>query len=441
MRSETLAPACTSAPPSPSAPPSTTSSPTTASCGAPTTATERVGYVVKVYPRFSETFVVTEVLAREAQGEELEIFALRPTTDTHFHPALARVHAPVTYLPRALKASEMWASIARAHDVLPDLGPRLAEVLPLTTRLAADEVAQGVELAIAVRTRGITRLHAHFASAQARVAAVAAHLAQVPWSVTTHAKDIFHDEVDLDLLADLLHGASTVVAISAYNERHLGRVAPRARVARVANGLDLTGFGYREPKPVAGPLRVLAVGRLVEKKGFDVLLDALATARAAGLEVRAEVAGSGELGPDLLAHTRSLGLDDVVTWLGARPQDEVLALLRQADVFVAPCVVGADGNADGLPTVILEAMAVGTPVISTAVTGIPEVVRGTVADPVTGVLLEPGDPGALADALRAVAADAFPRADVARRARDLVERDHDTTRQAALLARSTGAVA
>ena len=117
------------------------------------------------------------------------------------------------------------------------------------------------------------------------------------------------------------------------------------------------------------------------------------------------------------------------------------ALLRQADVFVAPCVVGADGNADGLPTVILEAMAVGTPVISTAVTGIPEVVRGTVADPVTGVLLEPGDRSALADALRAVAADAFPRADVARRARDLVERDHDTTRQAALLARSTGAVA
>ncbi|MBD5829357.1 glycosyltransferase family 4 protein, partial [Janibacter melonis] len=142
-----------------------------------------------------------------------------------------------------------------------------------------------------------------------------------------------------------------------------------------------------------------------------------------------------------LARTRALGLDDVVTWLGARPQDEVLALLRQADVFVAPCVVGADGNADGLPTVILEAMAVGTPVISTAVTGIPEVVRGTVADPVTGVLLEPGDPRALADALRAVAADAFPRADVARRARDLVERDHDTTRQAALLARSTGAVA
>ena len=404
-------------------------------------AAERVGYVVKVYPRFSETFVVTEILAREAHGEQLVVFALRPTTDTHFHAALSRVQAPVHHLPRALKASQLWQTIARGHAELADFGARMAELLPLTSRLEADEVAQGIELALAVRARGITRLHAHFASAQARVTAVAARLADVPWSVTTHAKDICHDDVDRLLLADLLHDAATVVAISDYNKRHLAGIAPRATVARVANGLDLTGFPYRAPRPVEGALRVLAVGRLVEKKGFGVLLEAAAIARSAGVDLRIEVAGGGELAEPLADQARRLGLDDVVTWLGSRPQDEILEHLRAADVFVAPCVVGSDGNADGLPTVILEAMAVGTPVISTAVTGIPEVVRGTVTDPSTGVLLEPGDADGLAAALAALASPDFPREAVTGRARALVEREHDTRTQARLLAESTGGAA
>ena len=407
----------------------------------PSETTVRIGYVVKVYPRFSETFVVTEILAREAHGEQIEVFALRPTTDTHFHAALARVQAPVHHLPRALKASQLWETIARGHAELPGFAERMAELLPLTSRLEADEVAQGIELALAVRARGITRLHAHFASAQARVTAVAAGLAGIPWSVTTHAKDIFHEDVDRDLLADLLHDAETVVAISDYNERHLAGIAPHATVARVANGLDLTGFPYRAPRPVDGPLRVLAVGRLVEKKGFGVLLDAAARARAAGLDLRVVVAGGGELADVLAAQANRLGLDGIVTWLGSRPQDEVLEHLRDADVFVAPCVVGADGNADGLPTVILEAMAVGTPVVSTAVTGIPEVVRGTVDEPETGVLLTPGDVEGLAGALARVAAADFPREAVAERARALVEREHDTRTQARLLAVSTGGAA
>lgn len=396
---------------------------------------ERIGYVVKVYPRFSETFVVTEVIAREARGEQIEIFALRPTTDTHFHASLARVQAPVHHLPRALKASALWDAVVRGHALIPDFAERFARLMPITSRLAADEVAQGIELALLVIERGITRLHAHFASAQARVAAVAAGLADVPWSVTTHAKDIFHESVNRGLLSVLLHAADHVVAISAFNEAHLRTIAPDARIVRVANGLDLTGFPFRAPPPVDGrPLRILAVGRLVEKKGFDGLLDAVMGARSTGLDLRLDIAGDGELAIPLRDKAARLGLDDVVTWLGSRPQDEVHRLLDAADVFVAPCVVGADGNADGLPTVILEAMAVGTPVISTAVTGIPEVVRGSIDEPDTGILLAPGDVDGLVRALHALASPGFPRHDVAARARMLVGAEHDTTRQAERLA-------
>lgn len=397
------------------------------------TATPRTGYVVKVYPRFSETFVVTEILSREAQGEDLELFALRPTTDTHFHRAISRVRAPLTRLTRPTRPGDLWSAVAHARDVLPDLDARLAAAMPVAAAMPADEVAQALELATLVPERGLTHLHAHFATSAARVACVAATLAGVTWSVTTHAKDLFHEDVDADLLRRLLADAHHVVAISEHNAAHLARVAPEARVELVPNGLDLTAFAHREPQPVAGALEVLAVGRLVEKKGFAVLLDAVAAARAAGTDLRVQVAGDGERGPALRAQAHRLGLDGVVTWLGSRTQDEIGDLLRAADVFVAPCVVGADGNADGLPTVLLEAMAVGTPCLSTAVTGIPEVVRGTARDPETGVLLEPGDVAGLADALAAVADPSWPRVAVSAAARAVVASRHDTRAQAARL--------
>lgn len=392
-----------------------------------------IGYVVKVYPRFSETFIVTEILSREAQGEQLHLFALRPTTDTHFHGALARVRAPLTRLHRPTRASELWAALTRARSVLPDFDARFTRVLPVASRMAADEVTQAAELAVHTHEQGLAHLHAHFASAQARVTHVAAALAGVTYSVTTHAKDLFHESVDLDLLRVLAESAHHVVAISAFNEAHLRRIAPRARIELVPNGLDLDAFTFRAPTPPTGPLRVLAVGRLVEKKGFSVLLRATASARARGLDVAVDVVGSGELGDTLPAEADALGLSDVLTWHGPRTQEEIREHLRAADTFVAPCVVGADGNADGLPTVLLEAMATGTPCISTAVTGIPEVVRGDATHPDTGVLVPPGDVDALAAALQAVADPGFSRDRVAAAARALVERRHDTRRQAAHL--------
>ncbi|MGM1030216.1 MAG: glycosyltransferase [Actinomycetota bacterium] len=378
----------------------------------------RIGYVVKVYPRFSETFVVTELLAREAAGERITVFALRASEDPRFHPELARVAAEVRYLPRPVKSSGLW-EVLRESAATPSLTAGIARALPELLAADVDDAVQAIALAHRVQVEGITHLHAHFATSATTVARLASLLTQVPYSFTAHAKDIFHESVDAADLRRKAADAAYVATVSEFNVRHLRARMPEVadRVHLVRNGLELERFPFVPREPHAAPLRIAAVGRLVEKKGFDVLIDAVAALRDAGVHVEVDLAGGGELTDALQQQVRDLALDGVVRLLGPLPQDAIAALLRRADVFVAPCIVGADGNADGLPTVLLEAMASGVPCVSTAVTGIPEVV----IDGETGILLEPGDVPALADAFRRIAEREVDALALARSARALVE--------------------
>ena len=390
-----------------------------------------IGYVLKVYPRFSETFVVTEILAREDLGQDLRIYALRPTTDTRFHPEIARVEAPVSWVPRPRKAIDMW-DILTSSLTDQDMRRRFADLMPHIASLSADDVAQGVALARAAREDGITHLHAHFASLAGRTAWIASTLTGIPYTVTTHAKDIHHESVDFDLLRKVCAGAAQVIAISSYNQDYLNRVleGTGARIVLQRNALELSRFAYRDPQQRRGPLRILGVGRLVEKKGFAHLIDALAAARDSGMEFDAKIIGEGELAGELARRIEDNGLSDSCRLLGARTQNEVRSLLEDADVFVAPCVPGTDGNIDGLPTVILESMAVGTPVIATFVSGIPEVViNGR-----TGILVPPASASALAQALGDIDSGRAPARDLARGARALIEETYDSHVQAARLA-------
>ena len=157
----------------------------------------KIGYVLKVYPRFSETFIVTEILAREANGEQLDIFALRPTSDARFHPELARIRANVHWVPRPQLGTGFWEELAKSlHH--PELGNRVQQTLSQFVNLPFDEVAQGLALARMAYDQGITHLHAHFASLPGRIAYVASTITGIPFTVTTHAKDIFHNSVDID---------------------------------------------------------------------------------------------------------------------------------------------------------------------------------------------------------------------------------------------------
>lgn len=391
----------------------------------------RVGYVTKMFPRFSETFILTELLQVESAGIEVEIFSLRPPVDGRFHAGLARLRAPVTYLTSAgIRAGDLWAELTEGAAELGDLGPHLADLLALDAR----DALQAVQLARHVRRRGITHLHAHFASAGTGVARVAAAIAGIGYGFTAHAKDIFHAAVDREDLRRKLRDARDVVTVSDFNLDYLRAEfgADAHRVRRVYNGLDLSSFAFSSPE--GRPARIAAVGRLVEKKGFDVLLDAMASLVTEGRDVELVLVGSGEQEQALCAQVARLGLGERVRMLGGLPQHRVAEIVGGAAVFAAPCVVGSDGNRDGLPTVLLEAMALGTPCVATPVTGIPEVIEHEV----TGLLVPERDPRALAAAIARLLDDPDLRVGLAKAARDLVETEFDARRQAALVAKGFG---
>ena len=383
----------------------------------------RVGYVVKRYPRFSETFIVNEILEHEAAGLSVEIFALRPVRETHFQDLLAKVRAPVSYLQeRAGKPGEFWQTLRAARDALPGFWRKVDELGDVDV----NDLSQAMELALRARQAGIGHLHAHFGTIAATVTRLAAKLGDLTYSVTVHAKDIYHQSVDEPALAAKLRDASAVVTVSDYNACHLTRrfALPAGHVRRIYNGLDLNRFEYRSPPQSSNS--ILAVGRLVEKKGFDVLIAACAVLRERDIDFNCSIIGDGDLKSRLLDAVRRHGLDDHVTLLGSRAQSELIAHFREAAVMAAPCVVGGDGDRDGLPTVLLEAMALGTPCVSTSVTGIPELVRHDE----TGLCLQPNDAPALADALERLLGDAALRDRLSVSARLLIEQEFDARRNA-----------
>jgi glycosyltransferase involved in cell wall biosynthesis len=383
----------------------------------------RVGYVVKRYPRYSETFIVTEVLAHEAAGRELEIISLRPPCDTHFQDTLAQVRAPVHYLEfEGARAADLWAAVERAAQAWPSVWGRLVSLRGADAR----DAWQALQLAVLVRERGLTHLHAHFATLPATVARLAAALTGITYSFTAHAKDIFHESVRHDDLAAKLADASAVVTVSEFNLAYLRRTfgAAAGSVVRIYNGLDLDRFPVGTTRT---PGHIIAVGRLVEKKGFGVLIDACAELAARGVAFSCDLIGTGELESALRARIRARDLEGRVRMLGARPQREVAAAIASASVFAAPCLVGDDGNRDGLPTTLLEAMASGTPCVSTDVTGIPEVITHGE----TGWVVTQGDAMALADALADVLARPEAAAVIAGRARWRIEQEFDARRNAA----------
>lgn len=386
----------------------------------------RVGYVLKMYPRFSETFILTEILAMEALGADVEIFSLRTPVDGHFHEALAQVRAPVTYLQRQLKPTDLWDTLRLGDAQLPG---SLESALPHLLAVDPEDAAQAVELASLVVAHGVDHLHAHFASVAATVARLAARMAGVTYSFTAHAKDVFHDEVNPAELGQKLADAAAAVTISDYNLAFLRSTygARADRVVRIYNGLDLEAL--LPSVPLRRPPRVVGVGRLVEKKGFDRLIDALALMVRDGRTVRLDLVGAGPEEEALRARTAALGLTGVVTFHGPLPQGRALGLIKRAAALAAPCVVGADGNRDGLPTVVLEGLALGTPVVATPVTGIPE----AVVDGRTGLLVPEGDVAALAAALGALIDQPGLRCRLAEAGRRHVEANFDTRKNAALL--------
>lgn len=378
----------------------------------------KVLYVLKRYPRLSETFVVRELLGVEELGVEVLVDSLMDPEDGPRHAEVDRVRASVRYLPRR----PGWAGAA-ARMALRRPVAVLREVLATRRRQAAGDTSadrrlgHGLLVAERVRAERPDVLHAHFATSAAEVAALAGRLTGTPVTVTAHAKDVFHVE-NAEALAERLSGTATVVTVSEYNVEHLGYVLPETRIRLVRNGVPLGPVNLVHTGRRDAP--VLCVCRLVPKKGVDVLLRAVALAAEDDPWLRLEVIGDGPLRDELTALAVSLGIADRVTFHGAMESSGVEASYARASLVALPCRVDGDGDRDGLPTVLVEALARGIPVVSTDVVGIPELVR----DGATGRLVPQDDPQALAAAIGDLRRDPVAARALGASGRELVATDY-----------------
>jgi glycosyltransferase involved in cell wall biosynthesis len=400
----------------------------------------RIAYVIPAYPPLaSQPFVVNEMLEVEAAGHELTVLGLyRQRTPAVRHGTFERLR-PAHVLPAALAdpgtlALAVWVACrhpVRVGRTLGGLHRAAGTNLWAHAKLLA-VTPKALAAAWRLRRLGVEHVHAHFANQTADCAAIAAVVAGIPFSFTAHAYDVYSraPRQRNETLGWKLRHAARAFAVSDYGARLLRAAFGDGAADRVCTAyVGIPTELFRAEPPVAGtasPIRLLAVARLCEKKGLDTLVDACARCRDRGVTVALDVFGDGPLRAALEARAAALGLADVVHFGGGVPQEEIARRMRACHAFVLPCRRDRDGDMDGIPTVFMEAMATGRPVVSTAISGIPELVR----DGVTGLVVPPDDPAALADAIARLAADPALRARLGAAARALVERQHDQRRNA-----------
>lgn len=390
----------------------------------------RIGYVLKRFPRLSETFIAAELLEMQRQGEHVMVFAVNRPREHVRHAFLDELAVPVVYLPyRPLgEPVRVIRALVRAVRRNPSgwLAAARQSVWPPRRKGVRRLLQAGALLDEAARAE-VDHLHAHFATTAARLANLTWRMGGPTYSVTTHAKDIWHEEVQAEHLRDKLGPASFVATVTPENRDHLvslGLAPPAIHV--VPNAVDLRRFPAGAERN-AQPDLVLTVARLVEKKGLADLVEACAILAASGRPVRLEVAGDGPERERLETVARRAGLD--ATFHGPLPQERVLELYQRAAVFALPCVVATSGDRDGLPTAALEAMALGVPVVTTAVNGL----AGAVLDGETGLVVPQRDPKALAAAVARILDDPAFAARLAGAARRHVERQYSLAASVAQL--------
>ena len=388
-----------------------------------------VAYVMKRYPRLSETFILNEIRAMERLGAKLHLFSLLQPEPAPHHPMVAEVTAPVTAPPPG--RADAVRAFARAHAAMLLRAPlrylgaltRAAWWSVQTARPASvwKQFARGGFIAAACRRAGIRHIHAHFANAPAASARFASLMSGIPYSFTAHAKDLYL--TPKRVIWRRARAARFVATCTEYNAAYLREImgTDAGKIARVYHGIDLGLFAARAPITPRAEHLILSVGRLVPKKGHDDLIAAFARLRDRGLRFRAVLVGAGPLRDALSAQIAALHLGDCVTLRGAMTHAALIDLYRQADLFALSPRIAEDGDRDGIPNVIAEAMAIGVPVVSTAISGIPELVQ----DGVTGRLVPPGDPAALAGAMALLLTQPDEAARLAAAGRARLEREFD----------------
>lgn len=413
-----------------------------------------VGYVLMGFPRLSETFIAQEIQVLEQRGARLRLFAVKHG-DSAVHDNVAAIRAPLTYLPKVTSLSGtallpwLWRNLPaywRAHAALARRRPlrylaTLASAVAMCWRyrdhwfalprkVYIKEFLQAGHIAHQIfATPQVRHLHGHFCHGATNVTWFASRLTGLPFSFTAHAKDIYQaDQNPGDLLPRKLKAARFATTCTDANRAHLAHHHPHCpAVHTIYHGLDTRYFSpvhRKAPAPPDLPM-LLAVGRLVEKKGFHHLVDACALLRDAGQQFRCLIVGEpGEQGETLRTAIAAHRLDGVVTLHGAVKHEQLRELYARAALFVLPCLVAANGDRDGIPNVLAEAMAMGLPVVTTPVSGIPELVK----DGRNGVFVKEADARSLAQAIGRLLAEPRERERLGMAARDTILEVFDARR-------------
>lgn len=394
----------------------------------------RVAYVMNAFPRLSETFIAHEIHQLERLGQPLHLFAVKREDEPLVHAVVAAIRAPLQHLPAVSSLSGsslprwLWHNVPPyAHDHAALLRQRPAAWLrtaasavqlawahrsrgawglPRLRKAFIKEFLQAGHIAARVlRSPEVGHLHGHFCHGVATITWMASRLSGLPFSFTAHAKDIYQAELNPGRLLERKMGAARFVATcTCANAAVLQARHPRpAEVHTIYHGLDTDWFAPTRTQPDGQPPLILAVGRLVDKKGFDSLVEACARLKRSGHRFRCLIIG--ETGParaGIEQRIQAHGLAAEVVLRGAVSQEQLRDIYRSAHAFALPCQVMEDGDRDGFPNVLAEAMAMGVPVVSTCISGIPEMID----DGVHGLLVPPRDDGALAAALQRLLTDA-----------------------------------
>lgn len=387
-----------------------------------------IAYILKGYPRTSETFITNEIRLLEKMGVGLSIFSVKKLEGQQNHAMVKDIKAPVTYLPQADPLSE-----ARFSRWVIDNVPKFSDsharlfrkrplaylkvfleclvmsvqyrnsVFDLPREVFFKEFLQAGFIANALIESGqIQHLHAHFCHGSTTIALFASTMSGIPFSFTAHAKDIYLKELNPgNLLQKKMQQAEFLVTCTGANEEHLKKLAPKGtKIHKIYHGLDTQLFAnsvQEMPKRNGTEMPiVLSVGRLVEKKGFDYLINACSLLKERGRHFKCQIVGGGDGYAETLSNLiKALGLEDTISLLGAVTQEELREIYQQATLFALPCLVVDNGDRDGIPNVLVEAMAMHVPVISTDISGIPELIE----DNINGLLVPEKNAVAMADAI------------------------------------------
>jgi glycosyltransferase involved in cell wall biosynthesis len=361
----------------------------------------RLAYLYSRYPVVSQTFCDSEMLALEGMGFELQVVSLNAPPDSFRHERLDRLKAEIHYpAPGDVLEAE-----ARLPEFTQKLGPLIAEHDAKYGKSfkAATRARNAWHFAPILKRLGVSHVHVHFANRATHSALFLKKLG-FTFSFTAHAQDFMVDLGSNELLAEMVRESEFTVCVSDFSRALLCQMCPGndAKVVRIYNGIELDDFPVAQPEHDRdGRLKLVSIGRLIEFKGFQHVVNAAALLKSRGIDVEVSIIGEGPWRGELEPHIEGAGLQDRVKLLGVRSQHQIKRELAEAHAFVLPSIVDRKGASDILPTVITEAMACRLPVVSTKLAGIPEMV----ADGETGLLVEPGDDRALADAIAKLAGD------------------------------------